>query len=333
MDDKKVKYLETVLNYMLEDSEIDLLRDNVELPFFMGIKISHIRYVSPVLKDGFKDYCKNDYGLTEDEIEYLWPIFIERINKIFDSYGYPNIPINESSSISINESLDSDAYYSKIVPLLNKPYMADLYSFDVPVDDWEKIFRMIYGDEVDLYISDSLSFGLDGDIEFIQVALRNPYNKIFTIYYEDKNGDWVEKNYDRKTFEFLSYEDNEGIEFITENYQGVDKFIQFYDYILKDLLDGTEYELVENNYGGTWTEKSVRVSFPFSDWSVYRFKWLEIYRMSMGELSPAEVGAFAFIDIFDYIENNYDLDTQKAKIIVKKYMGELGKMLLPLFKD
>lgn len=329
MDDKKVKYLEAVLNYMLEDSEIDLLRDNVELPFFMGIKISHIRFVSPVLKDGFKDYCKNDYGLTEDEIEYLWPIFINKINKIFDSYGYPNIPINEGSSISINESLDSDAYYSKIVPLLNKPYMADLYNFDVPVDDWEKIFRMIYGDDVDLYISESMSFGLDGGIEFIQVALRNPYNKIFTLYYEDKDGDWVEKNYDRNTFDFLGYEDGSiAGEDLNENYEGVNNLTKFYDYIVKDLVDATEYELVENNYGGIFTEKSVRVSFPFSDWPTYRLKWLELYGMSTGELTPVDVGA-----LFNYIEDNYSLGPQKAKVVSKRYMEELGKMLLPLLKD
>ncbi len=75
MEDKQKKYLDKVIEFLVKDTKIDYDKGRVHLsffpyPFFLPPSISSS--IFPL----FSKYCKNVYGLTEDEIKYIWGEFI-----------------------------------------------------------------------------------------------------------------------------------------------------------------------------------------------------------------------------------------------------------------
>jgi hypothetical protein len=77
MEDNQKKYLDRVVDIIVRDTRIDYEREGVTLPFsdlYSPYSISMIPYLlssysSPSL---FSEYCKDTYGLGENEIEYVW---------------------------------------------------------------------------------------------------------------------------------------------------------------------------------------------------------------------------------------------------------------------
>ena len=85
MKDNK-KYIDKVIEHLVRGTKIDY--DNILIfPPFISSPISFILssvYFLPftsrsVLIIPFVSYCKNTYGLTEEEIEYVWNEFKEII--------------------------------------------------------------------------------------------------------------------------------------------------------------------------------------------------------------------------------------------------------------
>lgn len=219
---------------------------------------------------------------------------------------------------NITESVENkNSYYKKIVPLLKKPYLVDFNNFNIPKNDWGDIFKMIYGWRVNLIIHEPIQFGgVVTTPDYIQVMLDVPYiNKKVLVYYEDSDGDWVEKEYNEGG-NLIGYEDAEGKNPIVES---VDKKEKFYDYIVKTMLDNTEYEIMDKNYGGSFTEKIVVIKFPTYPWEEHAYKSWDIH--SWLHFDKWMIGA---IDI-DYVVDNFGVDEKMAEVIFKKYIKELAR--------
>ncbi len=83
MDNKK--YIDKVLDHLVKGTKIDYENQNLVSPF-----LSLFIYTSPSSPFfpyspflSFSKYCKNTFGLTEDEIKYVWneykKIIVEKI--------------------------------------------------------------------------------------------------------------------------------------------------------------------------------------------------------------------------------------------------------------
>jgi hypothetical protein len=71
------KYIEHIIKDMVRDTDIDYDNDRIRSPFFYYplIYLSSPSYTNRFLSfpsSPFSMYCKNSYGLTEIEIEYVW---------------------------------------------------------------------------------------------------------------------------------------------------------------------------------------------------------------------------------------------------------------------
>ena len=146
------------------------------------------------------------------------------------------------------------------------------------------------------------------------VMLEIPHTgKELLVYYEDEDGDWVEKEYDTKTGHLIGFEDGDGKSYVTES---VDRKEKFYNYIIKTMLEDTEYEILVNNYGGDFSEKIASVKFPMYPWEEFTYKPWDVHRWKSGWMMGS-------IDI-DYVVNNFGVDEKLAEIIFKKYIYELS---------
>ena len=78
---KDKKYLDKVLGYMVKRTKMDYVNKEVNTPFSPLLTLS-IHYFSPTLPIpfSFSSYCKNTFGLTKDEIRYLWKEYRNIIN-------------------------------------------------------------------------------------------------------------------------------------------------------------------------------------------------------------------------------------------------------------
>jgi hypothetical protein len=219
------------------------------------------------------------------------------------------------SKKNITESVeDKNSYYKKIIPLLKKPYMVDFHNFNIPIEEWGDIFKMIYGWRSTIHMSQSFGFGGVSLPQYVQVMLEIPHTgKELLVYYEDEDGDWVEKEYDTKTGKLIGFEDGDGKSYVTES---VDRKQKFYDYIVKTMLEDTEYEILDKNYGGTMSEKIASVKFPMYPWEEYTYKPWDVHRWKSGWMMGS-------MDI-DYVVNNFGVDEELAEIIFKKYIKELS---------
>ena len=67
--DNKEKYLDKIVQFMVDDTFIDYDREEIRLPFFL---ISFFFFPKPFVFRPFSNYVKDTYGLTGEEIIYVW---------------------------------------------------------------------------------------------------------------------------------------------------------------------------------------------------------------------------------------------------------------------
>ena len=79
MGDKVDKYLDKVVELLVRDTTIDYDREEITYPFFSP-------YSSPLhssffffLPPSFSIYVRDMYGLTEEELEYVWDEYKKKI--------------------------------------------------------------------------------------------------------------------------------------------------------------------------------------------------------------------------------------------------------------
>ena len=73
------EYLNKVLDHLVRGTKIDY-ENNIISSFFPSLSLSLYIYSSTCfLPFSFSSYCKNTFGLTDEEIEYVWNEFKEII--------------------------------------------------------------------------------------------------------------------------------------------------------------------------------------------------------------------------------------------------------------
>ena len=74
MNDKTKKYLDKIIKFMVDDTIINHEEKRIIFPFsYSPLFFSSFFFVLlPTYFPTFAKYCKDTYGLTEEEIEYVW---------------------------------------------------------------------------------------------------------------------------------------------------------------------------------------------------------------------------------------------------------------------
>ena len=89
MNDKQNIYLDKVVEFLVRDTKIDFKGKEIFLPFRLLSDLSPHLHLNPFLPLSsyhlflsllsFSKYCKVTYGLTDQEIEYVWKEYKEII--------------------------------------------------------------------------------------------------------------------------------------------------------------------------------------------------------------------------------------------------------------
>ena len=78
------KYIEHIIKDLVRDTKIDYDQDRIYFPFIFPesspslsipifFHLSNIRlFIYDLSPNNFSIYCKNTFGLTEEEIDYVW---------------------------------------------------------------------------------------------------------------------------------------------------------------------------------------------------------------------------------------------------------------------
>ena len=73
MRDKQKKYLDKVVELLVKYTVINYGKDEIQFPFYSRFLISTFSSLSVVFRFKlFSEYCKEVYGLTDLEIDYVW---------------------------------------------------------------------------------------------------------------------------------------------------------------------------------------------------------------------------------------------------------------------
>jgi len=74
MKDNQKKYLDKVVGLIVSDTVIDYDNDRIRSPFQSTLPFSSLHFSPHFLLslNLFSMYCEDTYGLTENEIEYVW---------------------------------------------------------------------------------------------------------------------------------------------------------------------------------------------------------------------------------------------------------------------
>ena len=77
------KYLDKVVEYLVDDTVIDYVEDQVLYPFIISkrflIPLTYVQEGSPFFTH-FTNYCFSTYGLTDQEINYVWDHYKDIMN-------------------------------------------------------------------------------------------------------------------------------------------------------------------------------------------------------------------------------------------------------------
>ena len=87
MDNKIKRYLDMVLDHLVRGTKIDYENERIypssllpiSFPLFLPPSFSPLSPSSSSYSSSLSDYCRNQFGLTDEEIEYVWNEFKEII--------------------------------------------------------------------------------------------------------------------------------------------------------------------------------------------------------------------------------------------------------------
>ena len=95
MKDNQNTYLDKVVEFLVRDTKIDHVKRGIRYPYLSHLSPPHkpsyrelslilpsnIFYLTQFISKSFSRYCKNVYGLTDQEIEYVWKKFLTIIKE------------------------------------------------------------------------------------------------------------------------------------------------------------------------------------------------------------------------------------------------------------
>jgi hypothetical protein len=81
IDNKKEKYLDKIVEYLVDDTFIDYDREEIKYPYYSNILLLHNHQLPFSVHSfrAFSIYCKDMYGLDIEEIQYVWKHYREKI--------------------------------------------------------------------------------------------------------------------------------------------------------------------------------------------------------------------------------------------------------------
>ena len=95
MENKHNNYLDKVVEFLVRDTKIDFKGKEIFLPFLsiptlpllpsISYPTSYFSLSPPPLLPSFSKYCKVTYGLTDEEIEYVWKEYTDIIKDIVEN--------------------------------------------------------------------------------------------------------------------------------------------------------------------------------------------------------------------------------------------------------
>jgi hypothetical protein len=80
VDSKKI-YLDKIVQYIIDDTEIDYDEGEIKYPYYSNILLLHNHQLPFSVHSfrAFSIYCKDMYGLDIEEIQYVWKHYREKI--------------------------------------------------------------------------------------------------------------------------------------------------------------------------------------------------------------------------------------------------------------
>jgi hypothetical protein len=233
--DRKSDYLDKVVGFLVDDTKVDHKQEELTLSLgSVGVKIIsfsdflwNTKHFLTDIPSYFSNYVTDTYGLSGDEIRYVWEQYRYTIrDKIL------SIMKKKYSSNNINESVDrKDEYLDKIVDFMiddteyniyinrfsdhsetkveiwypftnpDEDVDEDAYDYSIyDIYDWSNGsgFNLDEGEDID-YICNTYSIC---DIDTVQELYDRYIQKLSTIIYEEmllkKNGDRINESVDRK---------------------------------------------------------------------------------------------------------------------------------------
>ena len=83
MENKQRNYLDKVIEYLVRDTKINYKNEKITTPFlhppFLYLSYHLLHPYSPRPFSPFTSYCKEIYGLTDQEIKYVWKEYTDII--------------------------------------------------------------------------------------------------------------------------------------------------------------------------------------------------------------------------------------------------------------
>ena len=70
------KYIDKVLDHLVRSTKIDYEKERIYFSFYPYPFYFYSSYTSLSLFSSFSKYCRNQFGLTEDEIRYVWKEYV-----------------------------------------------------------------------------------------------------------------------------------------------------------------------------------------------------------------------------------------------------------------
>ena len=309
--DRKNEYLDKVVEYLVDDTIIDYGRKMISYP---SLSPSYSSPLSPSsapsslpISSPFSKFIKGNYGLTNDEIDYVWEEYKNIINEKIENVG------------SINESVDrKNDYLDKVVDFLVEDTEYEIYVnrfsdhsetrveiwFPSTVDDEPPYDYSIYdirnwsngsgwildgGDDIDNVCS---TYNIC-DTDTIQELYNRYIQKLSIIILEEmelKNGDRINESVDRKN-DYL------------------DKVVDF-------LMDDTEV-------GTGWFNPPYYIGNGRSTAGRTGFKSVYLHTFGLLDYTTYSGLDSQLIYFNSFCKNNYGLTEEETKIVWERYMTKL----------
>ena len=305
--DNKKRYLDKVVNFLVEDTIINYKRKSILTPFTPPDY--HLFLFSPRFLDisshnysFFSIYCKNTYGLTDEEIEYIWKEYINIINNKISSY----------SSKSVNESVDrKNEYLDKVVEFLIDDTKLDHKQEELT------IFLGSVGVKI-IYFSDFL-WNTNHFLHDIPSYFSGYCKNTYGLTDEEIRYVWVHYRYTIRDKILSIMKEKYGRNNINES---VDRRSDYLDKIVDFMVNDTEYRIYTNRYDRSSTVV-VDIWFPSNTDNGYTYNKHEIYEWTVDSEFNLDEG-----EDVDFICDTYSIcDINTIQEIYNRYIQKLSSII------
>ena len=242
--DRKSDYLDKVVEFIVDDTKVDHIEEEITLSLgSVGVKIIYFsdflwntKHFLTDIPSYFSNYIKDMYGLSGDEIRYVWEQYRYIIrDKIL------SIMKEKYSSNNINESVDrKDEYLDKIVEFL-------VSDTEISNEEGDRSFKPSF---TSIWFSPVYLKKMSDHM--LERNFFNYCKDSYGLTNSEVNGVWGK--YKKNILNIFKVPINES----------VDRKDNLIDKISDYMVDDTEYELSISQYNVDSTEIFVYIRYPYS---------------------------------------------------------------------